>query len=141
VSAFIARAQASGKDWPWLEKVDPAASLLLSIWIVYGWATNALEQVHLLSDRRSEDIDDAVVSEAASRALQGQPVRVVHADVYHVGEGCRARLVLCPEPGQSAADHIAKLASALQNMEGAVRDAATGIADVETYFRAEDIKK
>jgi len=48
---------------------------------------------------------------------------------------------LCPEPGQSAADHIAKLASALQNMEGAVRDAATGIADVETYFRAEDIKK
>jgi len=121
-SAFAERAGFGGRL---LAKVDPAVSLLLSLWIVYGWITNACDQLKALSDRRAdrEEVDAEAISRAAGGALEGLPLELRSTDVYHAGEGFRVRLELCPASGATAAQP-ASLAGALSKVRAAAREAA-----------------
>jgi len=117
--------QQAGYGGPLLGKVDPAVSLLLSVWIVYGWITNACDQLKVLSDRRADtdDVDAEAIRQAASGALEGLPLELRSTDVYHAGEGFRVRLELCPANGSTGAQEE-RLAGALSKVRSAAREAA-----------------
>merc|ERR1719204_30326 len=80
--AVAAWAERQGHQGVFFDKLDPAVSTLLSLWIVYGWITNALDQVKALSDRRAdgEDVDVEAVRQAACASLEGLPLECRGAD-------------------------------------------------------------
>jgi len=118
-------------DGPWVARVDPAVSLLLSIWIVRGWLASAADQFRLLSDRRVEGADAEAIRAAAGRALEGGPWELRGSDVYHSGDGYRVHLELLP-----SADAAAERAAAcFQALERAVRGASGEVRRVDVRLR------
>merc|ERR1719471_534086 len=63
----------NGWHGPWVARLDPLISLVLSVWIINGWVSNALEQFTSLSDQRSERIDIEAISQVAQGTLHGSP--------------------------------------------------------------------
>uniref|UniRef100_A0A7S4Q4R1 Cation efflux protein transmembrane domain-containing protein n=1 Tax=Alexandrium monilatum TaxID=311494 RepID=A0A7S4Q4R1_9DINO len=125
--------QGSSWDGPWLAKVDPAVSLLMSIWIVYGWITNALEQFRILSDQRVEDADVEAINKAAVTALQGSSLTLQGTEVYHVGDSYRVQLTLHPGSANGATQQMATL---FDNVEGAVRGCISDVQQVDVHLRS-----
>lgn len=120
------------KGWesPWLAKVDPGVSVLLALWIVYGWITNALEQIQVLSDQRADEdaVDLAAVRAAAEAALKGSSLELCGADAYHIGEGFRVQLKL-------AATSKSAPVEALSAVEDAVRGVSDEVRMVDVALR------
>lgn len=122
-----------GCDWSWLDKIDPASSLLLALWIIYGWLKTALEQITVLSNRRADTETVEVVTAAARKHLEDGPLQLTFADLYHIGEGYEARLQVCVRPGKNlSADQIA---AALDMLEAAVRGADHEVYEVHAKLR------
>jgi len=113
--------EAHGQGGSYIAKIDPAASLLLSIWIVYGWLCTALEQVTLLSNRRADTTVVEAVSATARKSLDGGPLELCGADVYHSGEGYEASLDVCPRAQRPSQVEPDALATALEALDAAVR--------------------
>lgn len=132
VTAILARASKAEKPWPYLAKVDPAASMLLASWIVYGWGCTALEQLAVLSDSRAPPGQERVIGEAAQRALSGTPLQLRGADVYHAGEGLRVRIDIVPVAGNGGAEAVS---NALEALDLAVRAASGEVLEVDTQLR------
>eukprot|EP00418_Pyrodinium_bahamense_P070138 CAMPEP_0179090574 /NCGR_PEP_ID=MMETSP0796-20121207/41329_1 /TAXON_ID=73915 /ORGANISM="Pyrodinium bahamense, Strain pbaha01" /LENGTH=397 /DNA_ID=CAMNT_0020788147 /DNA_START=38 /DNA_END=1229 /DNA_ORIENTATION=+ len=131
---FLARAQSSNWNGPWLAKVDPAVSFLLSLWIIYGWVKNALEQFAVLSDQRVEDVDVEAIDQAVQGALQGSPLLFDRTEVYHAGDGYRVHLKLHPAPANAESTRMASL---FDNVEGAVRSASSDVRHVDVHLRSQ----
>lgn len=135
---LISTLEGRGYEGAWMEKIDPGVSLVLAIWIIWGWISNALEQLTLLSDRRNDDADVEAMGEAARQALSDCPLELRSADCYHAGEGLRVRLEFSP----AANDPLARrLVGAIHEAEkavcGATEDDVHGI-DVRLVPIAKD---
>lgn len=129
-----------GYDSPWVDKVDPLLSLLLAVWITWGWVSTAREQLNSLSDRRADADDIAIesVQDAVRDALRGEPLDLSGVDAYHAGEGFRLRLDLRPA-ASSVADPQEELAGVLARASRAARQAAGSAAlGVETRIIPRD---
>jgi len=133
VMALVSWASQGEEPGPLLSKMDPAASLLLAGWIVYGWGCTAIEQLGLLSDARTDRDTARPLGEAAQRALQGTRLQLRGADVYHAGEGLRVRLELQPQVGDARSEEIA---ASLDAVEKAVREADDQVLEVDTQLRS-----
>lgn len=102
-------------------------SLLLAVWIVYGWIQNSLEQVTKLSDSRAdeEEIDVSAVRAAAEAALKGSAsgLQLQSADVYTAGEGFRVQLGFKPtgQPSQGVAEAFIAVEKAVREVSEDVR--------------------
>eukprot|EP00929_Paragymnodinium_shiwhaense_P027479 TRINITY_DN16121_c0_g1_i1.p1 TRINITY_DN16121_c0_g1~~TRINITY_DN16121_c0_g1_i1.p1 ORF type:complete len:394 (+),score=100.24 TRINITY_DN16121_c0_g1_i1:122-1303(+) len=136
VMVFVATAARREDPSPYLEKVDPAASLLLACWICYGWAGTAMEQLEVLADRRAPAEQAERIGQAARRALtlQGVPLHLHGADVYFAGEGIRVRLDLTPLKSEAEETSIDKAAAALEAVEKEVR-CVEDVVEVDTQLR------
>jgi len=137
-SLFVTRLKETGSTAPWLDKADPAVTLLMSAWIVYGWLCNACEQLAALSDRRADDAEDveSVVSSAAQRALpEGGPLALQAARVYSAGEGCRVLLQLHPAANDAGA---VRVTATLDALDSAVRNAQSGVQQVDAVLRSSE---
>eukprot|EP00448_Togula_jolla_P012621 CAMPEP_0170616754 /NCGR_PEP_ID=MMETSP0224-20130122/26036_1 /TAXON_ID=285029 /ORGANISM="Togula jolla, Strain CCCM 725" /LENGTH=332 /DNA_ID=CAMNT_0010942567 /DNA_START=165 /DNA_END=1163 /DNA_ORIENTATION=+ len=134
VMIFLAHADKTGNKSPWLLKVDPGCSLLLSLWILYGWIDNSLAQLKALSDRRAEDANVKTIAEAVVKVLKGSHLELKGADVHYAGEGLRVRLDLRPFGGSKASKEIAEL---LQAVDAAVRESHEDIVEVDHQIRVE----
>mmetsp|Transcript_51674 Transcript_51674/g.109787 ORF Transcript_51674/g.109787 Transcript_51674/m.109787 type:complete len:373 (-) Transcript_51674:150-1268(-) len=125
-----------GFNSPYLAKLDPSISLALSLWILYGWVTQGLDQVKVLSDRRvdEDDLDVQSLQSQILSSLQGSNLNLRALDVYYAGDGFRIRLDLCPSAGAPED----KLAEALQKIRQAAANAEseTPIVAVETCLRS-----
>lgn len=130
----LSACQGTSLDGPWLAKADPAVSLLLSIWIIHGWITNAMEQFRILSDHRAEDADVEAINQAVEAALQGSSLQFqgTETEVYHVGDGCRVQLKLYPTAADAESQHMASL---FDKVEDAVRGSHSDVQQVDVHLR------
>lgn len=137
VMRAIAMLEARGYNPAWLSKIDPAASLLLSLWILWSWIDNALTQVRLLSNRRLEDQDQTdQVAKAALQHLEGSLLRLRSVDVYHCGESLEARLEVYPQRSAGAQElGVEQLSTALLELEAAVCAAGVGVHEAHAKLR------
>eukprot|EP00927_Polykrikos_kofoidii_P027410 TRINITY_DN24122_c1_g1_i1.p1 TRINITY_DN24122_c1_g1~~TRINITY_DN24122_c1_g1_i1.p1 ORF type:complete len:414 (-),score=69.86 TRINITY_DN24122_c1_g1_i1:22-1197(-) len=133
VTAVVARMSLEPEPWPYVSKIDPAASLLLALWILYGWGTTALEQLQLLSDRRAPEEHAEAIGEVAQQALKDAPLLVRGACVYHAGDGLRVRVDIEPAKGDHSAEAIG---AALDALERGVRAANEDVVEVDTQLRS-----
>jgi len=118
----------------WLSKVDPAVSLVLSLYIVRGWVQNAMEQFSVLSDQRTEDIDAEAISQATNKALEGSPLELQRADIYRVGDRAN-RVQLELRPNQASAESE-KVAALFAEVEGSIRRASSEVSIVDVRLRS-----
>jgi len=127
---LIHYASGTAYDGAWLGKVDPAVSLVLSLYIVKGWVQNAMEQFAVLSDRRAEEADLEAITQATSKALAGSPLKLKKADIYKVGDSShRVQLDLVPDQADTESEKVAAwLAGVEENVMGA--DSDVTIVDV-----------
>lgn len=122
-----------------LQKLDPAMSLLMSCWIIYGWLASAREQLQVLTDQRVSDSDICrdKVMQTVTEALRGEPLEIHSLDAYHAGTGVRIRLDLRPIASKSCAagDVQESLAAAIARARVAASQAGNAsceVLDVET---------
>jgi len=120
---------------PWLAKLDPAASLLMSVWIIWGWLSEAFENVTKLSNRSADDEDVQIITTAANQFLEGGQLRLCGCNVYHAGEGYEVRLDVCPKQGKS--DSSAQIMKSLEDLEEAVQrlNCETDVLEVHARLR------
>lgn len=119
-------------NW-WLPKIDPAASFILSIWTIYGWLKEALEQVKALSNHRVEEEELTAVISVANEHLKSGPLELCHVAAYHCGEAFEARLDVSLRAGVNlGADEVA---AAMAALEQAVRDADCGVCEAHAKLR------
>lgn len=130
--SFVAYMERCGLGGRLLSKIDPASSLALSLWIIYGWISQSLEQVKVLSDRRADEdaVDQEAIRRSVEAALQHTPLYLRGLDVYHAGEGFRLRLDLKTKVDGANPKEEA-LASALERAQQAALTAA-GAEEVHT---------
>ncbi|CAK9105578.1 unnamed protein product [Durusdinium trenchii] len=107
--------QNRNKGGEWLEKVDPASSLLLALYVLTCWLQTAAEQLRVLSDRRAEEEHAEAVVNFASGRLTNSGLHLVEASTYHIGEGYAAKLEL--EPDVSCHKTHSQVAEILDNLE------------------------
>jgi len=140
ITTMVVLNACAGTSWdgPWLAKVDPAVSLLLSLWIVYGWICNAIEQFNILSDQRAEDTDVEAINQAVKAELRGSALQVQGTHVYHVGDGTRVHLDL--QPGSASADSL-RLANLFESVEAAVRRCGPEVQQVDLHLRPRERSK
>eukprot|EP00928_Gymnodinium_smaydae_P083394 TRINITY_DN66633_c0_g1_i1.p1 TRINITY_DN66633_c0_g1~~TRINITY_DN66633_c0_g1_i1.p1 ORF type:complete len:385 (-),score=46.74 TRINITY_DN66633_c0_g1_i1:212-1366(-) len=117
----------------WVRMIEPVCGILISFFILRSWAVTAVDQLALLSDRRTENTDVQAIGQAATRALRGTSLRVRGVDVYHAGEALRVRVDVQPSCTEHGASD--ELAFALADLEHAVREANPGVAVVDTQLR------
>lgn len=136
VIRIVAFLEARGSSSPWLSKIDPAATLLMSLWIIWCWVDTALEQVRLLSNRRVED-QEAVdkIAETAQQHLESTFMRLHRVDVYHCGESFEARLEVFPQSSAGASLSVDQISTALQELEAAVSNADVGVHKAHAKLR------
>jgi len=132
VTGFVSLMSSRSGSGQWLRKVDPCASLLLSLANMYCWVTQCIDQLHMLSDRRAGAKDEEAIIGAARRALSSGPLQLCRVDAYHIGEGFRARLEISPAPGEDGPEGVAV---ALEALDGAVRDACREVHVVDMRLR------
>lgn len=132
-SIMLQRLEGSPYDTPMMKKLDPALSLLMSLYIVYGWVTNSLEQVTVLSDKRAGDeVDLEAVKATAAKVLKDKPLNLSAVDAYYVGEGYRVRLEICATDDKGEYPHVA---AALEGVEAAVLSEMDGVKHVDVSLR------
>jgi len=119
-------------NW-WLAKIDPAASFILSIWTIYGWLKEALEQVKALSNHRVEEEELTAVISVANNHLKKGPLDLCHVAAYHCGEGFEARLDVSLRSGANLSPD--EVAAAMAALEQAVRDADCGVCEAHAKLR------
>lgn len=129
---LVGLVQGSAWDGDWLAKVDPLVSLLLSLWIIHGWISNALDQFKVLSDQRSDETDLEAINEAVQSTLKGTPLEFMGSDVYNIGDGVLARLELQPAPGAVGCERVAACVEAL---DVAVRAANSDVRQIDVHVR------
>jgi len=143
VMGVVSMLEARGCNPAWVSKIDPAASLLLSLWILWCWLDNALTQVRLLSNRRLEDQEQTdQVAKAALQHLEGSLLRLRSVDVYHCGESFEARLEVYPQRSAGAQElGIEHLSTALLELEAAVCAAGVGVHEAHAKLRRTTAKQ
>jgi len=127
---------ASGSEYggTWLTKVDPAVSLILSLWIVKGWVENAMEQFSVLSDQRAEEGDLEAIQQATQKALEGSPLQLQCADIIRVGDSAqRVQIELRPNEASAESEKVAAL---ITKVEGSVRSASSDVSIVDVRLRS-----
>jgi len=131
---LIYYASRTGYAGTWLSKVDPAVSLVLSLWIVRGWVQNAIDQFSVLSDQRAEDADLQAISQATNKTLEGTSLRLQCADIYRVGErNHRVQLELRPNEASTESEKMGKL---LDQVEESIRSASSEVSIVDVRLRS-----
>jgi len=135
VTVMVAWANDHGYQSPWLDKVDPASSFLLSLWIAYSWLTTVLEQITLLSNHRLDAEASGAIADAARRHLESGLLELCEVKAYHAGEGCAAELELQLRVGQRHSEAGAEVAKAIEAIEQAVLEADCGVCEVRTRLR------
>lgn len=131
-SIFISSMEGSEYDTPLMRKLDPALSLLMSLYITYGWVNNALEQIKVLSDARAEDLEIEAVRATARNVVKDKPLELCVADVYHMGEGYRVRLEISPTHETSEYTHVVAL---MEAVEAAVLSEMDEVKHVDVVLR------
>lgn len=136
VILFMAWTEARGYQSAWLEKLDPAASFLLSLWIAYNWLGTALEQITLLSNHRVDtEVEDTIVS-TARRQLEAGLLELCEVNAYHAGEGCAAELQVQIRAGERHSEAAAELTKAMEAVEQAILEADCEVSEVHTRLRS-----
>lgn len=136
ITALLTVVRRQGYHGRWLNKVDPLSSLLLSIWILWGWVDQALEQVQMLSNRRAEQEQREAVTAAARGHLQGGQLGLVGADVYHCGDGFAATLEVASTSDSAQHAGLEDVSVALENLERAVKAADCGVREVHAKLKS-----
>mmetsp|Transcript_58756 Transcript_58756/g.140021 ORF Transcript_58756/g.140021 Transcript_58756/m.140021 type:complete len:375 (+) Transcript_58756:79-1203(+) len=133
INAVVDWLRSTGRDYWWLPLIDPIASLLLALWILYGWMSSALEQFHLLSDRLAEDESDEGIRQAAESSLKGSSLQLVEAKSHHVGEGLCVRISVRAQdvPGSSSTPAVKEIAKVIGSLEQSLRETNSEIQDVQ----------
>jgi len=136
VIGIVRLLEARGYDSPLLSKIDPAATFIMSLWIVWCWIDSAMEQVRFLSNRRVED-EDAVkkVAEVARQHLEGGSMSLHRVDVYYCGESFEARLEVFPRGSAGSQLSVEQISTVLQQLEVAVCDADVGVYKAHAKLR------
>jgi divalent metal cation (Fe/Co/Zn/Cd) transporter len=138
VVGVVQSLEAGGYESPWLSKIEPIATLLMSLWILWCWVDNAMEQVRLLSNRRVEDHEEvAKIRDAAQQHLNttGLPLLLGKVDVYHCGESFEARLEVMPKNSAGSSLTAETLATVLHELEIAVCDGDVGVHKVHAKIK------
>lgn len=127
VMRAVAALEVRGYSKLWLSKIDPFASLLLSLWIIWGWVDSALQQISILSNRRVDGEDAEKVKEVAAKYLESTEFRLLDLDVYHSGESFEARLTITPATSVGAKLEVGKISTILQALEAAICEGECGV--------------
>eukprot|EP00931_Biecheleriopsis_adriatica_P051909 TRINITY_DN30150_c0_g1_i1.p1 TRINITY_DN30150_c0_g1~~TRINITY_DN30150_c0_g1_i1.p1 ORF type:complete len:402 (-),score=58.28 TRINITY_DN30150_c0_g1_i1:168-1286(-) len=122
----------TGRDGPWLDKVDPASSLLLSAFIFWSWMSTASEQLTVLSNRRADEELVEGVTALVEAELNGSHFKLVQAETYHIGDGYAAMLDIVPQANSSLSP--ARVADAIHSLEKTLL-ASGQVHDVHTRLR------
>jgi len=132
IMVFSGHLRSKFEDPPaWIDKIEPLASLLLALWIIYGWVLQALEQLSVLSDRRA-DMDTAPVEKAIGGAMADAPVALSHVDLLQVGDGFHAVMHVRPVADHSVAS---KITTAFEAAAKAVRQVNSDVREVDVRLR------
>lgn len=127
VMCAVTALEARGYNQFLLSKIDPFASLLLSLWIIWGWVDNGLEQIGILSNRRVDGEDTEKVKEVASKYLESTEFRLLEIDVYHSGQDFEARLTITPATPAGAKLEVGKISTILHALEAAICEGDCGV--------------
>jgi len=131
---FIHYASGTAYGGTWLGKVDPAVSLVLSLWIVRGWVQNAMGQFSVLSDQRAEEVDVEAIKQATDKVLEGSPLQLHRADIYRVGDRSnRVQLELRPNQASTESEKVAAL---FDKVEGSIRSTSSEVSIVDVRLRS-----
>jgi len=134
VVRFTGFVEDRGWDKTSCKKLDAAVNMVLSLYMVYGWLSQAFEQAVLLSDRRADDtdIDVEALNAAVQAGIKDEPVQVSRSSIYNSGDCCNVRLELTPSTTNAPVHQVAKL---LQAIDSAVHGVSSSINMVETRLR------
>ncbi|CAJ1408013.1 unnamed protein product [Effrenium voratum] len=139
IVAGSAWCQRTGSGGEWLEKVDPASSMLLALYVLISWLQTASEQLRVLSDRRTEEEHEQAIVAFAEDHLKDSHFQLVQANTYHIGEGFAAKLDLQPKDGTQ--ESPSEVARALDVLENAMLEANLEVREVHARLRPTQAKK
>lgn len=127
--AFVTWMEARDLGGPLLDKVDPLASLVLSLWIAHGWAHAAFEQAHRLSSRSADPQEVEALSTAVQQGLKGSSMRLCSLTACHAGDGYEVRLELSAGC-KGSSGHVEAIARELEFLEQVVHKANSNVGEI-----------
>jgi len=137
IVAGSAHCRSTGQGGDWLDKVDPASSMLLAVYVLVCWMSTANEQLRVLSDKRAEEEHTEAVVKFTQERLTNSGFALTKASTFHVGEGYAVILDLTAKE-ESVKMSATEIAVFLEGLEQAVRSADLEAMEVHAKLRTLD---